>query len=140
MRKASPPNIRCSVRPGSACTAARIRSASSTSYAILRVSRGRHIRAGDRALGCRTQPRSEGPHSSSGQRLLVDFRYGAGLAGLVSRCPAGRSLKRLPTGLVWLSSGLRPRWAPWRGVAQEGTALLEVALPVLADPLPELRG
>src|SRR5215213_6212496 len=66
-------------------------------------------------------------------RLLVDFRYGIGPARLVSRCPAGRSLLRLPTGSVWLSSGLRPRRAPWRGVAQEGIARLEVALPVLAD-------
>src|SRR5215211_921441 len=66
-------------------------------------------------------------------RLLVDFRYGIGLAGLVSRCPAGRSLRRLPTCWVWLSSGLRPRRSPWRGVAPQGIARLEVALPVLAD-------
>src|SRR3954465_14588249 len=66
------------------------------------------------------------------RRLLVDFRYGIGLARLVSRCPAGRSLRRLPTCRVWLSSGLRPRRAPWRGVAPEGIARLEVALPVLA--------
>src|SRR4051812_36488212 len=38
-----------------------------------------------------------------------------------------------PPVRVWLSSGLRPRRAPWRGVAREGTARLEVALPVLAD-------
>src|SRR3954452_625449 len=66
------------------------------------------------------------------RRLLVDFRYGIGPARLVSRCPAGRSLRRLPTDWVWLSSGLRPRRAPWRGVAPEGTARLKVALPVLA--------
>ena len=28
---------------------------------------------------------------------------------------------------------MRSGWAPWRGVAQEGSAQLEVALPVLAD-------
>ena len=37
---------------------------------------------------------------------------------------------RLPTQRwVWLSFGLRPRRAPWRGVAPEGTAQLVVAMP-----------
>src|SRR4051794_28820900 len=34
---------------------------------------------------------------------------------------------------VWLFHGMRSGRVPWRGVAREGCALLEVALPVLAD-------
>ena len=33
---------------------------------------------------------------------------------------------------MWLLSGVRPGRVPWRGVAQEGSAQLEIALPVLA--------
>jgi hypothetical protein len=35
--------------------------------------------------------------------------------------------------LVWPSDGVRPARVPRRGVAQEGCALLETALPVLAE-------
>src|SRR5207244_12678559 len=71
--------------------------------------------------------------SAHSSRLLMSFgiaRVGAG-SGVV----LGRTLSsRLPTvGLVWLFHGVRPGRVPWRGVAPEGFALLEVALPVLAD-------
>ena len=41
---------------------------------------------------------------------------------------------------VWLSNGLRPCRAPWRGVAQEGTAQLEVAMPTSPFPNGSRKG
>jgi hypothetical protein len=51
-----------------------------------------------------------------------------------SRCSAGRSLLRLPT-TCWCGSQLDcVRRTPWRGVAQEGTAQLEEAIPTSPFP------
>ena len=56
-------------------------------------------------------------------------------AGAGSGEVPGRTLSlRLPArwDWAWLFHGMRPGRVPWRGVAQEGSAQLEVALPVLA--------
>jgi hypothetical protein len=62
-------------------------------------------------------------------RLLVHWSYGL-IPGRVGRGARRDALFAAARGgLAWLSFGVRPRRAPWRGVAQEGSVLLKEALP-----------
>src|SRR5215831_6934420 len=65
----------------------------------------------------------------SAHRLLVHWSYGL-LPGRVGRGARRDALFAAARGgLAWLSFGVRPGWAPWCGVAQEGIVLLKEALP-----------
>ena len=60
---------------------------------------------------------------TSSPRLRRDFPAGSVSGQTRSRCPLGRSPFRLPTVLVWLSTGLRSRGRVGDGVAQERLCL-----------------
>jgi hypothetical protein len=66
---------------------------------------------------------------TNSMRLLVHWSYGL-IPGRVGRGARRDALFAAARGgLAWLSFGVRPRRAPWRGVAQEGSVLLKEALP-----------
>jgi hypothetical protein len=82
------------------------------------------------------------PHGGPGDGGLVSHQAGLLMYSQTAWVSAGSGevlgwalSLRLPAWVVgvWLFHGMRPGRVPWRGVAQEGSVQLEVALPVLAD-------
>src|SRR4051794_37883552 len=76
---------------------------------------------------CREQPL--GRRTPTAHRLLVSLTHGWCLARLGRGVRDCRSLIGCPLFAVWLTHGLRVPGHRWAGVAQEGIALLEAAVP-----------